>query len=851
MTQWARSGATVVSALLTIILLSVPLVNPLAASLLDPKNGIIGGLGLDPPSGELSLPEDIPGEAKVYFDDEGVPYIHASSDEAAFYAAGWVHASLRLFQMDVFRRVGLGELSGLVGEAGLEADRRAAILGLRSVVDAEWRHIQNNPEFGEIVRIVEAYTAGVNGYISYALKTGRLPVEYRVLGVKPSPWLPQDTLAMAKVLALMLSYSEDDLILDRLVRKWGPEVIADFDIVGRSLNMPHASCDMAVDWGDVTGLEGPYNPLLSVEERREPLHESEPLDLGYNPDPEIIAAVVDRVLYMLSWNAASNNWVVSGSLTVSGNPLLANDPHLSLTAPGIWLPIVISSPSYSLAGVTIPGVPLVVIGRNSHVAWGFTNVGSDFTDFYRYQWVDENRYFYKGRIFGVEKSSIEAYVWDPLARSYRVQEISVARTIHGPVIEWQGEKFAVSYTSARPTFEMIFLWLLNKASSVRDALSAQRYFYGPPQNMVVADSAGNIAYSPVGAYPERATLPTIETGYGPIVNTGFLPFDGSAGEGEWRGFKPYSSLPVLFNPPQGFVATANSKPFEDGCWDGLGWDYADRFRTERIYTLLQERSAEEPLDAGDMRDIQLDVEDLGLKTLVSLMVRVASGDGGHVLERYMDMLAEWAENPQMNVDDYKPTLALLASWYFARDFWESLYGSEEHWRFIKLEYAEKALKAYLRGEDWVFNYFPEGTLEGMVNRSVERAVKTSETFFASPNPEAWVYGEMHYYNPEHLLSEALGFGECPAPGGPFTVNVAPPSSVSETRGAPVEAGPSVRLIADLSTTMLYMSLPGGSSGVPLSSFYDNLYWGYCRGEYHILTVGGEPPGGAKIVFRGG
>ncbi|WP_062661569.1 penicillin acylase family protein [Aeropyrum camini] len=807
-------------------------------------------MGLEPPVGEFTLPPGVEGEARVYFDEAGIPYVHASSDEAAFYAVGWVHASLRLFQMDVFRRVGLGELSGLVGDAGLEADRTAATLGLRGFVDAEWRHIQENPEFEEVEKIVLAYSAGVNDYIEYALSTGRLPVEYRILGVKPSPWLPQDTLAMAKVLALMLSYGEEDLVLDRLVKRWGPDVIVDFDVVERSLNMPHAACSTATTWGAVTGLEGPYSPTLEVEERREPLHKPQPLNLGYTPDAESLARLAEHVMYMLSWATASNNWVVSGSLTSSGKPLLANDPHLSLTAPGIWLPIVISSPGYRLAGVTVPGVPLVVIGRNSSVAWGFTNVGSDFTDFYRYQWVDEDSYIYRGEVLDQEESSVETYVWDPLSRSYRVEEIRVARTIHGPVTERWGEKFAVAYTSARPTFEMVFLWLLNKAGSVVEALSAQRYFYGPPQNMVVADAEGNIAYSPIGAYPERAGLPTLETSQGPIVNTGFLPFNGSMGEGEWKGFKPYSGLPILLNPPEGFVATANSKPFSGSCWEGLGWDYADRFRTERIYKLLREKAREGPLEPGDMRSIQLDVQDLGLQTLVSLVTSVAESDARPGYENYLETLASWAGSPAMDADDYRPTLALLVSWYFARGFWEGLYGSEDHWRFLKVEYIEKALTAYLRGEDWVLKYFPDGVLEEIAYRSIDEAVETAEAYFASPKPEEWVYGEIHYYNPEHILSEVLGFGECPAPGGPFTVNVAPPGSVSPSRGVPVEAGPSVRLVADLSTSLLYMSLPGGSSGVPFSSFYDNLYWEYCEGGYHVLTLGGKPTTSARIVFGG-
>ncbi|MCE4604087.1 MAG: penicillin acylase family protein [Aeropyrum sp.] len=827
-----------------VLLLLVPVLLPPVYQIVDPVGGVVGGLSLDLPEDVYLEVAGLDGKAKVYMDDYGVPHIIADSENAAFYAIGWTQASLRLFQMDVFRRVALGELSGLLGEAALEVDRTSLTLGFRDSSVATWEYIKSAEEYSELARAIEWYTRGVNDYINYAVENGLLPAEYRLLGVMPSKWHPVDSIALSKFFHLMLSYSTDDLVLQKLVKRNGYDLIVDLDVVERNLNLSHAICYEAVTWGEITGMDGPFDPDIEESIVSEPLHGA-PVELNTGPGlvngVEHAIMLSEKLVSVLSpgYMEASNNWVISGVYTESGKPMLANDPHLQLTAPSLWLFMRVSSPGYNVAGVFLPGVPLVVIGRNSNVAWGFTNVGSDFTDFYYYDWLDEKRYIYKGEVMEVEAREYKVYVWDPAGRSYREEAVTIEYTIHGPLIEWEGEKYAVAYTGRGPTFEVIFLWLLNKADNVVEALQAQRFFYGPPQNMVIADRDGNIAYSPVGAYPLRSNTPLIVTRYGGIVNTGFLPFNGSEGEGEWKGYRDYSEIPILYNPPSGYVATANSRPFDLECWEGFGWNYADRFRTQRIYSLLEQASRDGAISIRENMKIQTDTRDLGLERMATLLLALLEKAG--VSNEYTSTIESWLPSPSTGETSTGATLVLLSSWFFAQEVWKELYGSYSDWRFLKVEHIEVLVNSYLEGEVWIEKYFEDGELEEIAVEALRKAVATATEYFGSDDPEDWFYGKIHYYNPDHVISSVLGFDERPAPGGPFSVNVAPPSEITSSRGAPVSAGPSVRIVVDLSESSIYFSLPGGPSGVPFSPFYQNLYretW--LKGQYVEVEIYGEP-----------
>ncbi len=815
------SRAVVISSILVVIILAVPVVFPALLPFLDPINGLPGAaLAPDKYEGTFTV-RGLYGEALVYYDEWLVPHIEATSDEAGFYAVGWISASLRLFQMDLHRRVALGNLSSLVGEAGLESDRLSLLLGLPEAIEETWSIIESKPEFSRVASALEAYSRGVNDYIEYAKSNDLLPAEYRVLGLEPEPWIPIHSLSIAKLLSLMLAWDTDDLVLNELVRRHGPDIIVNLDIVNRTRNLAHAPCGEAFKLGSIVGTDS-VNILLL-------------------PPSALLASKLSSIYS--TWSDASNNWVVAPWASSSGKPLLANDPHLALTAPPIWLILHIKTPNMNVAGVTVPGVPFIVIGRNLNVAWGFTNVGSDFVDFYYYEW-SEGKYLYKGEWMKPEYREYNVKVWDPMSRSYTVEKIVVRSTIHGPLLEEGTESFAVKFTGSEPSLEVVFIYMLNRADTVDDALESQRYFIAPIQNFIVADSKGNFAYSPNGGYPARTNLPLIDTGYGKIVNTGFLPFNGSRGEGEWTGFIPLDELPVLYNPDLPYVATANSKPWNGSCGAGLGWNYADRFRTLRIYDLLDSFSRIGPLSIDHMSRIQLDTRDYSLEALASILVEVTPRKGEASL--YVDMLNRWLQNPSTDIDDSVTPLVLAWTYYFHELLWEELYGSTDNRYFFKIEHLEALVDNYLRGESWARRYLKNSSLEELALSSLERALSTLDSIFQG---EDWRYGDIHVYRIVNPVLKVDIAGD-PAAGGPYSVNVAPPSSIDPAMGAPVSVGPSVRLISDLSTTMLHIALPGGESGNPFSKHYSDHYRSFwLTGEYYRLDLE-ETHAGANLVFSG-
>jgi len=390
---------------LVLALLAAPLAYPPLNIILDPVHGVSGSGLYRLPEGVLRV-EGVPGEARVLWDSEGVPHIFASTDEAGFYAMGYVTASLRLFQADLFRRIPQGRLAELVGEAGLGNDRLVRALGVHEAVRRSWELLRSSddPELRRVAGLIEYYVRGFNDYIS-KLDTRLLPPEYRLLGLKPEPWRPEDVVAIQKFFTMMLAWDTDDLVLGELVRRWGLSIILDLDIVGRGRTTPQVLCSDAVKWGDVTGLRVEGGVESGV-------YGTTALEL---PSSKGILRALSSAT--LNWyKLGSNNWVVGGLYSSSGKPIVANDPHMALVAPSLWMLVHIETPSLKVAGVTVPGSPLVVIGRNERVAWGFTNVMGDFADFYYYKW-DGDRYLYKGSWVEARVRVEEIKVWDPVRRA--------------------------------------------------------------------------------------------------------------------------------------------------------------------------------------------------------------------------------------------------------------------------------------------------------------------------------------------------------------------------------------------------------------------------------------------------
>ncbi len=847
------------------LLLAVPAAIPVFRSFIDPYHGILGvarASGL--PSGTFKAP-GIPGVAHVVWDQYGVPHIYATTDEAGVYALGWVTASMRLFQMDILRRVGEGTLAALVGSPGLSNDEFIRSIGLPITINKTWEEIQRRPELAKLKTLLEAYARGVNDYISYAEKHNLLPVEYRVLGLKPQPWRPIDTIAVAKVIALGLAWNDEDLVLEQLVKRWGPQIIPYMGLPDWNGTMVQGNCSMAVPWGKVSLKPNAYNynkstggfPGSVLEAPRGVEEASEA------PDPRPILAWVTPLEEF--WRSlvgplgASNNWVVSANYTTTGKPILANDPHLELSVPPIWILAELDTPSFKSIGALFPGTPLVVIGRNQHLAWAFTNVEGDFTDYYYFKWRGDE-YLYKGHWLKAKVRVEDIRVYNPYTHKYTVKKLRVLETVLGPVLERNGTRYAVRWTGLDVSFELQFFVELNNASTVREAITAQRWFHVPIQNFVVADDKGNIAYSPVGAYPVRGNEPVVLVWHGrEIVNKGFLPFNGSAGQGVWLGYIPKERLPILYDPPMPFIATANSKPWAGTCWglsgNFVGWHYIDKYRLERIVEMLSSIIREKgKVSPQDVMRVQTDYHDLGVADYLETAILPYASD-----TREAKILREWLDQTGalMSKDDYRPTIAMAWVYTYHEDLWKHLYGSTSHLTFLRIYYALNIVKAAARGDPYALKLIPYGSLSKAAHESLKEALKVLQDYYHTSDESKWVYGEIHYYNPRHPAFRALDYKHVPANGGPYTINVAPPETFNPKDGMPVTHGPSIRQVVPLGSPTYYIALPGGEDGNPLSTHYQDIYLNYWTQNKYIQYTLALPYqealktyGGPVLTFQG-
>ena len=432
------------------------------------------------------------GEATVRYDDEGVPTVAADDETSLYFAVGYVHAADRLFQMDLIRRRMRGTLAAAVGRQ-VESDIFHRRMDFTGAAQANWDLLDGTPT-GDAV---EAHAAGVNAY----RERQPLPLEFRLLGYQPDPWTPVDSMLIEKQIS------------------WG--LTGDFATLRRAA-IADALGEDAAERIDPRRLDHETPILRSA--RGGGADSTTSQSHGRDDDASgDLAAWLSR--FESGDGVGSNSWVVSGEHTDSGQPLLANDPHLTLLAPPVWYEMHHELPDHSASGVTFPGHPFVVIGENDAGAWGFTNAGMDVLDVYEYE-IDGEEYRYgdEWRAFESSAETIEVSGGEN-------REITVRKTVHGPLIERQGRRVGVAWTGLQASRTAQAVRALNRSDGRDEAVDALSRFDQPTQNAVYADREGNTHYHVTGLVPIRRTD-------GEAV-PGDRIFDGSAREGEWPGYEPY------------------------------------------------------------------------------------------------------------------------------------------------------------------------------------------------------------------------------------------------------------------------------------------------------------------------
>ena len=541
-------------------------------------------------------------------DARSIPYIEANSEADLYFAQGFVTAEDRLWQMDLLRRVARGELAEIFGKQVLEEDKRWRKYGFAKIAEESLRTLDP-----QLKAALESYSRGVNAYIA-SLDEKTLPVEFRILQYKPREWKPEDTLVVGKILADALSSIwENDLLRAALQKTLSKEKFAD------------VTNNVTKDDVILFGKDSNSVRKARREGFAETSFSADSVAALIEREFEIRRNSLERIGFYAEELAASNNWVISGKRTADGKPILANDPHLMPSAPGIWYLAHLSTPSMRVAGVTIPGVPGIVLGHNENIAWGATNVGPDVQDLYLETFNAEGKYKTpKGFESPVVRKEEIKVRQNPLSPATETQVFEVLETRNGVIFaEEDGRKYALKWTARDPkNQEFEAFYYLNRAKNWEEFKNALKKYGGPMQNFVYADAAGNIGWYAAGKVPIRRT------------GEGEMPYDGATDAGEWTGFIPFEELPHLYNPSENFIVTANQRIVgTDYKYQQISRDVAMPWRARRIYELIKAKSK---VTMDDVRDIQLDVFNIPLSNFAREIVK-----SGAVSAETLAVLREW------------------------------------------------------------------------------------------------------------------------------------------------------------------------------------------------------------------
>ncbi len=511
-------------------------------------------------------------------DARSIPFIEASNDADLYFTQGYITASDRLWQMDLLRRISRGELAEIFGKQVLEEDKRWRRYGFSKIAEESLKTL--NPS---LKTALENYARGVNAYIA-TLDKDSMPPEFKILQYQPSPWKPSDTLCIGKILADGLSSTWRQDLIRATIQNQPKEKLADLTNNTTPFDVILYGKDNGKKQISISGIKS------QIQITDDDLRFAE-------MDAKIRETSLSKAGLYAEDLAASNNWVISGKRTADGKPILANDPHLQPAAPGIWYLTHLSTPDMRVSGVTFPGVPGIVLGHNENIAWGATNVGPDVQDLYRETFNDKGEYKtpegWKKIVIRKEEIKVRTNLLSPVTET---QTLDVEETRNGAIITDEiGQKFALKWTARDPQnqeFEAFFK--MNRARNWTDFQTALKSYGGASQNFVFADVKGNIGWYAAGKIPIRRT------------GDGALPYDGATTDGDWTGFIPFDELPHLYNPPEGFIVTANQRTVgtDYKYYGAMTRDAANPWRARRIYELLKNNTK---VTMDDVRDIQHDV----------------------------------------------------------------------------------------------------------------------------------------------------------------------------------------------------------------------------------------------------
>ena len=728
------------------------------------------------------------GPVDVYRDSMGIPQIYATTLHDLFMAQGYVHAQDRFWQMDFWRHTGSGTLSEMFGAKQADTDAFLRTLGWRQVAEQEVASYD-----AESLSILNAYADGVNAYLKDHQGTA-ISLEYGILKIltpnyKPAPWTPVNTLTWGKAMAWDLGGNMDtEIERATLLKTLTPEQVAEL--------FPAYPSDHPViipEMGQTSSRSSGSYSLPNVDWSM--------ISSRFSTLTDLLGPTGDGI--------GSNSWAISGALTATGMPLLANDPHLGIQMPSIWYQIglhcrpVSAACPYEVAGYSFAGVPGVIIGHNQNIAWGFTNTGPDVQDLYieKINPANPNQYEYNGKWVDMtlRTETIQTGGGTPVT-------VTVRSTQHGPIISDTYGKltdfntktgvstpdtYAISlrWTALEPSTIFQAIWGFDRAANWDEFRQAAQKFNVPGQNLLYADVKGNIGYQMPGNVPIRKN------------GDGSLPVPGWTDQYEWTGYIPFDKLPSVFNPSKGYIVTANNAVVGSSYPYLITTDWNYGFRADRIGEMITK--APSKIDIAYIQKIQGDNYDASAATFVPLLEQLKFQAGTPDQAKALDLLKNW--DYQANMDS-APAAVFEVFWKnlladtFNDDLPEAYRpGGGSRWMEVMRTLAAQPNNTFW--DDKTTTDKVE-TMDDILARAFTESVTEIEKLQGN-DPAKWNWGGLHTAT---FVNQTLGKsgiapiealfnrGPFPAGGGQDMVNS---TGWDPTNGYFVDWLPSMRMIVDL------------------------------------------------------
>ncbi|MFX1572705.1 MAG: penicillin acylase family protein [Promethearchaeota archaeon] len=830
-----KLSAVIILTVIVFTIFSIPLISLIAplGNIILPGGGIWRVPGEVPQNEKLYIP-GLDDSVTIYRDEWGIPHIYASTEEDLTFALGYVHAQDRLFQMDLARRNVRGKLSEVLGPIALEEDKFNLAMGMEYWANKTLQHAIQSQEEGDINFMDSLYTYadGVNYYIS--THEDELPIEYAILGFKPTKWTPLDTFCFSKYMSKMLTWQYNDLYNLQALETLGE---AKFTELFRSYST-YGQIPICPNYGS-------YNDSSALSYNGGPLHISSKLTntiSSFLSDVENIPLEKNLIEAREHDLIGSNNWVVDGNKSSTGKPILCNDMHLAWNMPGIWYEVhlVAEKTDYNVYGFTLAGVPIPIVANNEYLAWGFTNVGYDVMDWYFYDEVDSDHYIYNQKTTEYTTRTYNIKVKDQGSEKFTVKE-----TVHGPVLnDFLGDRIpdsldsekivlAPKWTANNITTEFRAIYGYCHAKNRAEFNEASPYFQNPAQNHVYADIYGNIAIRPTGLVPIRDDSMNPSWNFG----NGSLPYNGSNGEGEWIGYVPFEELPNTINPSQHYLASANQIVVGPQYKNyTLQNSWATGYRARRINELLN-NSADGTVGVEKMKEIQLDVKSTAARAFVPYLIdaieMLPSDEKDAVIVNIETQLKNW--NFDMDKDLAAPTI--YRKW---RDYYRDYTFNDDFEAAGTSSRPSLNVLEKLTRDDPNSKWFDDietSTIENrtdIIIKALNSAIEFLLDFYGTDDVSTWRWGDIHKLLFPSLVPgfDSLTIGPFDGDGSGYTVNPAG-ANIEDGVGYAL-GGASERMIIDFSNLENSLSvIPSGERAIANSKHYsDQVENLFLKGKYH-------------------